>query len=77
MKISGKQCPMQLRGQVCKVRKPLLAVSEMNDAGHDVHLMADSNHYAIHNVTGVVTPIFRDHGVYELDVEVLPFQRQP
>ena len=40
--IPGKKRKMRLH--VCKVRKPVLAVSEMVDAGHDVHFSKNNSH---------------------------------
>ena len=60
----------RLRAQVAGVRKPLLAVSEMNDAGHDVHFLRDGRAFAVHGTTGKITNFIRTNGVFELEVTV-------
>ena len=71
---------------VADVRKPLLSVAEMNDAGHDVVFPADPSKeaYAYHSATGRTTRLIRNNNVFELDVEVIndlstggPRQAQP
>ena len=66
----------QLKVTVADVRKPLLAVSEMTDAGHDVHFLANGRAYATHAGTGQETKFVRRNGIYELEIEVLGGQRQ-
>ena len=68
--------------QVADVRKPLMSVAEMVDAGQDVHFLASGQAYAVHKATGEVTQFTRRKNVFELDVEVKPlrkggFQGQP
>ena len=69
------------RMQVARVRKPLLSVAEMNDAGHDVYfLCGDDGAYSRHRKTGLTTRFIRRNGVFEIDARVpffSGFQRQP
>ena len=62
-----------VRMQVAAVRKPLLAVSEMCDAGHDVHFLSTGEAYAVHRETGEITEFVRQKGVYEITAHVLPY----
>ena len=59
--------------QVAAVRKPLLSVSEMCDAGHDVHFLATGQAYALHRATGELTQFERRKGVFEIVARVLPY----
>ena len=59
-----------IRAQVARVRKPLLAVSEMCDAGHDLHFLHSGEAYAVHSRTGAITKFARQKGVYEVEAEV-------
>ena len=59
--------------QVAKVRKPLISVADMVDAGQDVHFLASGQSYAVHRETGEVTHFTRRRNVFELDVEVKPY----
>ena len=61
--------------QVADVRKPLMSVAEMVDAGQDVHFLASGQAYAVHKASGEVTQFTRRKNVFELDVEVKPFQK--
>ena len=61
-----------------------MAVSEMNDAGHDVHFYADGRAFARNVTTGQVTEFERKKGIFEMEVEVpretdrkKSFPRQP
>ena len=68
----------KLRGarvQIADVRKPLMSVAEMVDAGQDVHFLASGQAYAVHRDTGEVTQFARRKNVFELDVEVKPFAK--
>ncbi len=70
------------KAQVCDVRKPLLSVSEMNDAGHDVHFLTATatsagRAFAVHNVSGQITPFVRSKGVFEIEAQVPAFQGKP
>ena len=69
------------RMQVARVRKPLLSVAEMNDAGHDVYFLSGQDGaYSRHRKTGLVTKFFRRNGVFEIDARVplfSGFSRQP
>ena len=69
------------RMQVARVRKPLLSVAEMNDAGHDVYfLCGDDGAHSRHRKTGLTTRFIRRNGVFEIDARVpffSGFQRQP
>ena len=64
--------PRQMRSHVAAVRKPLLSVSEMCSAGHDVHFLRDGTGYAVHK-TGEITNFVCRNGVYEMDVVVEPW----
>lgn len=59
--------------QVAAVRKPLLAVSEMCDAGHDVHFLHTGEAYSVLRETGEVTALVHRTGVCEIDAVVLPW----
>ena len=58
------------RVQVAAVRKPLLAVSEMNDAGYDVHFFHTGEYYSVHPETGRKVMFQRRKGVYEIEAVV-------
>jgi hypothetical protein len=60
-----------LRVTVAKVRRPLLAVSEMVDAGHRV-VFSQEGSFAEHIKTGKVTKLVRRNGIFEMDVKVRP-----
>ena len=62
-----------VRVQVAAVRKPLVAVSAMCDAGHDVHFLASGEAYAVRRETGEVTEFERQKGVFEIVARVLPY----
>jgi hypothetical protein len=47
-----------------------LAVSEMCDAGHDLHFLHTGEAYAVHSRTGAITKFMRQKGVYEVEAEV-------
>ena len=59
--------------QVAAVRKPLLAVSEMCDRGHDVHFLSTGEAYAVHRASGEVTAFERRKGVFEIAAHVIPY----
>ena len=61
----------QIKVTVAKVRRPLLAVSEMVDAGHRVVFEAKGA-YAEHTATGRRTTLVRRNGIYEMEVKVRP-----
>ena len=63
-----------MRFHVCEVRKPLLAVSAMVDAGHDVNF-SRSGSYAYHHGTQEYTQISRENGIYVMEATVKPYQR--
>lgn len=60
------------RVQVAAVRKPLLAVSEMCDAGFDVHFFHTGEAYGIHPATGRTVNFKKVRGVYEIEAVVPP-----
>ena len=68
--VDGKM--RKLKARIAKVHKRLLSVSEMNDAGHDVHFMADGRAYAVHSNSGETMRFTRRRGVCEIDVKVAP-----
>ena len=59
-----------VRVRVAAVRKPLLAVSEMCDAEHDVHVLASGEAYNVHRETGEVTMFTKQRGVYDITARV-------
>lgn len=61
------------RVQVAAVRKPLLSVSEMCDAGHDVHFFHTGEAYCVHRETGKIMTFTRRKGVFEIDAMVPPY----
>ena len=67
-----------LRGtkmQVTGVRKPLMSVADMVDAGNDVHFLASGESYSIHRQSGVMTKFVRRRNVFEIDAEVPQYQK--
>ena len=71
-----------IKANIAPIRKPLLAVADLNDKGHDVFFMAGrrgqpGRAYAEHVESGEVTPFIRRGGRFELDAVVLdrPFER--
>ena len=67
--IGGKA--RQMKPHIAQVRKPLLAVCDLNDKGHDVHFMCDGRAWAEHRATGEVTQFERVGGRYEIVAEVV------
>ena len=65
-----------LRAQVADVRKPLISVAEMCDAGHDVHFLSNGRAYSVHAASGKVTPFTRRKGVFELEATVPRYTRK-
>ena len=63
--------------QIAAVRKPLMSVADMVDAGQDVHFLASGQHYAVHRATGAVTSFVRRKNVFEIDAEIPTFRRHP
>jgi len=61
-----------LRMNICDARRPLVAVCDMNDAGHDVHMMANGTHWAERAETGEVTRFHRRGGRCEFDLKLKP-----
>ena len=59
--------------QVTNVRKPLMSVADMNDAGQDVYFLASGQSYAVHRETGMVTKFTRKKNIFEIDAEVPPY----
>ena len=60
--------------QVTDVRKPLMSVADMNDAGQDVHFLAAGQSYAVHRETGLVTTFTRTKNIFEINAEVPPYK---
>ncbi len=58
------------RVQVVAVRKPLLPVSEVHDAGYDVHFFHAGEAYGVHPETGKTVKFARRNGVYEIEAVV-------
>ena len=57
---------------VTDVKKPLLAVADLNDKGFDVHFERQQAYAK--NDQGTRIDFVRRNGVFEYDVEVLPYQ---
>jgi hypothetical protein len=70
LNVDGSQRNLKVR--VAKVRRPLMAVSEMTAAGHDVHFLANGTAFAKHTQTGKKTEFHLRRGIYEMDAVVLP-----
>ncbi len=68
LKIDGIERIMNTH--VVPVRKPLLAVCDLLDKGHDVHFTKEAS-YAVHRVTGERINFVRRGGKFEMDVEVI------
>ena len=58
------------RMQITNVRKPLVSVADMIDAGQDVHFMASGQSFAIHRESGVVTNFVRKKNIFEIEADV-------
>ena len=69
--IPGAGC-RRIKGQVTHVHKPLLAVSEMVDADHDVMFSKRYGCYAYHYPTGKTTWLTRRNGSFEIEGRLLP-----
>jgi len=69
----GRQ--LDMKANVCDVRKPLLSVADMNDQGMDVYFFADRSKgaMAIKQGTNEGIKIKRVNNVFEIDAEVLPW----
>ena len=69
-----------IKVHVGPVRKPLLAVCDLCDHGHDVYFAHTGHAWAEHSVTGAVTPFVRVGGRYEIEATVVlpetPFKGQ-
>ena len=77
MLIKGSKGAKRMKMRIADVRKPLLCVAEMNDAGFDVIFGAKSMHRAVHATSGEVIPIFRRGKVFEFEVKALPESKAP
>ncbi len=55
---------------ICHIRKPLLAVSGMNDQGWDVHFMSREGAWMEHRQTSTFINLKRTGGRFELSAEV-------
>ena len=55
---------------VAPVRKPLLAMCDLEDHGHDIYIV-NGKRWAQHRETGETIEIKRRGGRYEIDVEVV------
>ena len=64
------------RMQVADVRKPLMSVADMVDAGQGVHFLASGQSYAVHRETGTVTKFTRTKNIFEMEAVVPPFSGQ-
>ena len=69
LEVGGEQ--RNLTVHVAPVRKPLLAVCDLNARGHNVHFMASGHAWAEHAETGQVTPFVKSGGKYEMVATVL------
>ena len=69
LRVDGEQ--RWLKPHIAPVRKPLLAVCDLNDRGHDVHFMHDGRAWAVHHRTGQVTNFERAGTRYEIVAEVM------
>ena len=63
----GRQC--ELKMQVTDVRKPLMSVARVCDAGHTVVFRRDGGEI-VDNETGKATKFSRVNNVYRLEVEL-------
>ena len=61
-----------VRTAVADVSKNLLAVSALVDAGHDVKFTKNRSTIK-HVATGAETEMVRRNGIWEIDVELVPF----
>jgi len=62
--------------RIADTHRALMAVSEMNDMGHDVFFPRtdrDMKAYAYHEATGTKMELERRNGIYELAVDVMPY----
>ena len=64
----------RMRFHVCEVRKPLVAVSAMVDAGHDVHF-SKSGSYAHHHGTKEYTKTSRENCIFVMEAKVKPYRQ--
>lgn len=64
-----------LKARVCKVSKALMSVSEMVDAGNDVHFTKERS-WAKHRVTGETVEFKRRNRVFEIDLKVRPYNEK-
>ena len=55
---------------ICQIRKPLLAVSGLNDKGWDVHFMSKEGAWMEHRQTSTFINFKRTGGRFELFAEV-------
>ena len=73
--VDGQQKTRDLKVRVANVRKPLLAVADLNDLGHDVVFPATArglSAFARDARTGETTSFERRNRVFEYAVDVLP-----
>ena len=66
-----------MKMRIADVRKPLLCVAEMNDAGFDVIFGAKGMHRAVHATSGEVIPISRRGKVFDFEVQMLLESKLP
>lgn len=59
-----------LKMHVEDVQKPLMSVSRVGDAGHQV-LFSSHGGYSQHEEAGQTTALYRDSNVYRMQVEAL------
>ena len=60
-----------MNAHIAPVRRPLLAVCDLNDNGHDVHFLASGKAWAEHISSGAITPFVRRGGRFDLEAEVM------
>ena len=75
MRLSENGAIMNMKWQVVDVHKPLLVVSQLVEAGHDVVFSPNGSHIQIKG--GEKLPLRKTGGVYELEVWLKSPDQQP
>ena len=63
------------KARIAKVHKPLMAISELVDAGNDVYFTREGA-WSRNRNSGEITWFTRTKGIYEYEAELIPFGKQ-
>ena len=63
------------KARIAKVHKPLMAISELVDAGNDVYFTKEGA-WSQNRYSGEITLFTRTKGIYEYEAELIPYGKQ-